>query len=218
MPGVPGRSARRLSRDRGLRSGRATRGALIGAPMGADRRLSDAEPGHDDGGAPLRDRADGGPTGRSRRRAGSTTGPESVRLSSSGRRAGVPACSCAGRGPAGDGRALAPGHRRTARAVRGTAEQAGLTCARQRAGRWSAPRCRPGRPGRPAAGASRLRAADGGDWARSGPLMFANPFDGLGHAPSRSVIEGKSYRMDSFVRRSRELPQPSEDPHHVYGE
>ena len=25
------------------------------------------------------------------------------------------------------------------------------------------------------------------------------------------VIEGKSYRMDSFVRRSRELPQLSED-------
>ena len=50
------------------------------------------------------------------------------------------------------------------------------------------------------------------------PLVFANPLmasatmDRLVHRAVKIVIEGKSYRMDSFVRRSRELPQPSEDP------
>ena len=37
--------------------------------------------------------------------------------------------------------------------------------------------------------------------------------DRLVHRAVKIVIEGKSYRMDSFVRRSRELPQPSaEEP------
>ena len=50
------------------------------------------------------------------------------------------------------------------------------------------------------------------------PLVFANPLmasatmDRLVHRAVKIVIEGKSYRMDSFVRRSRELPQPSQDP------
>ena len=50
------------------------------------------------------------------------------------------------------------------------------------------------------------------------PLVFANPLmasatmDRLMHRAVKIVIEGKSYRMDSFVRRSRELPQPSQDP------
>ena len=50
------------------------------------------------------------------------------------------------------------------------------------------------------------------------PLVFANPLmasatmDRLVHRAVKIVIEGKSYRMESFVRRSRELPQPSEDP------
>ena len=50
------------------------------------------------------------------------------------------------------------------------------------------------------------------------PLVFANPLmasatmDRLVHRAVKIVIEGKSYRMDSFVRRSRELPQPSENP------
>ena len=45
------------------------------------------------------------------------------------------------------------------------------------------------------------------------PLVFANPLmasacmDRLVHRATKLVIEGKSYRMDSFVRRSRELPQ-----------
>ena len=49
------------------------------------------------------------------------------------------------------------------------------------------------------------------------PLVFANPLmasatmDRLVHRAVKIVIEGKSYRMDSFVRRSRELPQPSQD-------
>ena len=46
------------------------------------------------------------------------------------------------------------------------------------------------------------------------PLVFANPLmgsasmDRLVHRAVKLVIEGKSYRMDSFVRRSRELSQP----------
>ena len=50
------------------------------------------------------------------------------------------------------------------------------------------------------------------------PLVFANPLmasatmDRLVHRAVKIVIEGKSYRMDSFVRRSRELSQPSQDP------
>ena len=35
------------------------------------------------------------------------------------------------------------------------------------------------------------------------PLVFANP---LMASATKLVIEGKSYRMDSFVRRSRVLP------------
>ena len=48
------------------------------------------------------------------------------------------------------------------------------------------------------------------------PLVFANPLmasatmDRLVHRAVKIVIEGKSYRMDSFVRRSRELPGPPE--------
>ena len=44
------------------------------------------------------------------------------------------------------------------------------------------------------------------------PLMASAAMDRLVHRAVKIVIEGKSYRMDSFVRRSRELPQPSEDP------
>ena len=44
------------------------------------------------------------------------------------------------------------------------------------------------------------------------PLMGSATMDRLVHRAVKIVIEGKSYRMDSFVRRSRELPQPSEDP------
>ena len=50
------------------------------------------------------------------------------------------------------------------------------------------------------------------------PLVFANPLmasatmDRLVHRAVKIVIEGKSFRMVRFVRRSRELPQPSEDP------
>ena len=46
------------------------------------------------------------------------------------------------------------------------------------------------------------------------PLVFANPLmvsacmDRLVHRATKLVIEGKSYRMDSFVRRSRELSPP----------
>ena len=46
------------------------------------------------------------------------------------------------------------------------------------------------------------------------PLVFANPLmgsasmDRLVHRAVKLVIEGKSYRMDRFVRRSRELSQP----------
>ena len=46
------------------------------------------------------------------------------------------------------------------------------------------------------------------------PLVFAKPLmasatmDRLVHRAGKIVIEGKSYRMDSFVRRSRELPRP----------
>ena len=47
------------------------------------------------------------------------------------------------------------------------------------------------------------------------PLVFANPLMAsatmgqLVHRTVKIVIKGKSYRMDSFVPRSRELPQPS---------
>ena len=50
------------------------------------------------------------------------------------------------------------------------------------------------------------------------PLVFANPLmgsaamDRLVHRAVKIVMEGKSYRMDSFVRRSRELPEPPEPP------
>ena len=46
-------------------------------------------------------------------------------------------------------------------------------------------------------------------------MMFANPLvasatmDRLVHRAVKIVIDGKSYRMDSFVPRSRELPHPS---------
>ena len=49
------------------------------------------------------------------------------------------------------------------------------------------------------------------------PLVFANPLvasatmDRLVDRAGKIVIQGKSYRMDSSVRRSRELPQLSED-------
>ena len=43
------------------------------------------------------------------------------------------------------------------------------------------------------------------------PLMASATMDRLVHRAVKIVIEGKSYRMDRFVRRSRELPQPSED-------
>ena len=50
------------------------------------------------------------------------------------------------------------------------------------------------------------------------PLVFANPLmasaamDRLVHRAVKIVMEGKSYRMDSFVRRSRELPEPPAEP------
>ena len=40
------------------------------------------------------------------------------------------------------------------------------------------------------------------------PLMASATMDRLVHRAVKIVIEGKSYRMDSFVRRSRELPEP----------
>ena len=46
------------------------------------------------------------------------------------------------------------------------------------------------------------------------PLVFANPLmasacmDRLVHRATKLVIEGKSYRMDSFVRTSRDLSPP----------
>ena len=50
------------------------------------------------------------------------------------------------------------------------------------------------------------------------PLVFANPLmasaamDRLVHRAVKIVMQGKSYRMDSFVRRSRELPEPPAEP------
>ena len=44
------------------------------------------------------------------------------------------------------------------------------------------------------------------------PLIASAAMDRLVHRTVKFVIEGKIYCMDSFVRRARELPQPSEDP------
>ena len=107
--------------SRAARAGRASSAPDIGAPMGAGRRLSDAEPGHDGGGAPLRP---------GRRRANRPVEPPSRITTGPG--AGAAAASVtverstrwcwrapgAGRGPTGDGRAPAPGHRRPARCRR----------------------------------------------------------------------------------------------------
>ena len=39
-------------------------------------------------------------------------------------------------------------------------------------------------------------------------LKLSGMLDRLVHRAVKIVIEGKSYRMDSFVRRSRDLPEP----------
>ena len=53
---------------------------------------------------------------------------------------------------------------------------------------------------------------DFNEWPQvfANPLMASAAMDRLVHRAVKIVIEGKSYRMDSFVRRSRELPGPPE--------
>ena len=43
-------------------------------------------------------------------------------------------------------------------------------------------------------------------------LKLSGMLDRLVHRAVKIVIEGKSYRMDSFVRRSRDLPEPPPEP------
>ena len=49
---------------------------------------------------------------------------------------------------------------------------------------------------------------DFNEWPQvfANPLMASAAMDRLVHRAVKIVIQGKSYRMDSFVRRSRELP------------
>ena len=53
---------------------------------------------------------------------------------------------------------------------------------------------------------------DFNEWPQvfANPLMASAAMDRLVHRAVKIVMQGKSYRMDSFVRRSRELPEPPE--------
>ena len=55
---------------------------------------------------------------------------------------------------------------------------------------------------------------DFNEWPQvfANPLMASAAMDRLVHRAVKIVMQGKSYRMDSFVRRSRELPEPPAEP------
>ena len=55
---------------------------------------------------------------------------------------------------------------------------------------------------------------DFNEWPQvfANPLMASAAMDRLVHRAVKIVMQGKSYRMDSFVRRSRELPEPPVEP------